>query len=127
MKIEHLALWTTRLESMRDFYLEHFGCSANAKYVNPSSGFSSYFLTFPAGGARLELMCKPGLAAADTGPCTGYTHFAISLGSEVRVRELTEALRKKGVAVKSEPRRTGDGYYESVVNDPDGNLIELTA
>jgi catechol 2,3-dioxygenase-like lactoylglutathione lyase family enzyme len=126
MKIEHLALWTTRIEPMRDFYLEHFGCSASAKYVNPASGFNSYFLTFPASGTRLELMCKPGLATADTEPCTGYTHIAISLGSEERVRELTEALRRKGVVVKSEPRRTGDGYYESVVTDPDGNLIELT-
>jgi predicted lactoylglutathione lyase len=42
------------------------------------------------------------------------------------VRELTETLRRKGVAVKSEPRRTGDGYYESAITDPDGNLIELT-
>jgi lactoylglutathione lyase len=25
------------------------------------------------------------------------------------------------------PRRTGDGYYESVVLDPDGNRLELTA
>ncbi|MDF1511602.1 glyoxalase/bleomycin resistance/extradiol dioxygenase family protein, partial [Robertmurraya sp. DFI.2.37] len=24
------------------------------------------------------------------------------------------------------PRVTGDGYYESVVEDPEGNLIELT-
>src|ERR1035437_5507730 len=105
MKIEHLALWTTRLEPMRDFYLEHFGCSANAKYVNPASGFNSYFLTFPAAGARLEIMCIPGLTAADTAPRAGYAHFALSLGSEERVRELTEALRRKGVPVKSEPRR----------------------
>ena len=126
MKIEHLALWTIRLEPMRDFYLDHFNCSVSAKYVNPASGFNSYFLTFSAGGTRLELMCKPGLATADSAPCTGYTHFAISLGSEKRVRELTETLRRKGVAVKSEPRRTGDGYYESAITDPDGNLIELT-
>jgi lactoylglutathione lyase len=25
------------------------------------------------------------------------------------------------------PRRTGDGYYESVVLDPEGNRIEVTA
>ena len=25
----------------------------------------------------------------------------------------------------SEPRRTGDGYYESVIIDPDGNRIEI--
>lgn len=24
------------------------------------------------------------------------------------------------------PRTTGDGYYEAVVQDPEGNLIELT-
>ena len=126
MKIEHLALWTVRLDAMRDFYLEHFGCSANTKYVNSSSGFNSYFLTFPASGTRLELMSKAGLASAPTASCAGYAHFAISVGSEERVRELTEALRRNGAAVKSEPRRTGDGYYESVVSDPDGNLIELT-
>jgi lactoylglutathione lyase len=28
--------------------------------------------------------------------------------------------------VLDEPRCTGDGYYESVVLDPDGNRIELT-
>jgi catechol 2,3-dioxygenase-like lactoylglutathione lyase family enzyme len=53
MKIEHLALWTIRLEPMRDFYLDHFNCSVSAKYVNPASGFNSYFLTFSAGGTRL--------------------------------------------------------------------------
>jgi lactoylglutathione lyase len=25
------------------------------------------------------------------------------------------------------PRRTGDGYYESVVLDPDGNRVEIAA
>lgn len=127
MKIEHLALWTRDLDRLRDYYLEHFNCSSGPKYTNPTTGFSSYFLTFPDGGARLELMTKPGLALQnpDT-PVYGYAHFALSLGSEEKVRAVTDALRKKGVPVQSAPRHTGDGYYESVITDPDGNWIELT-
>ena len=56
----------------------------------------------------------------------GLTHLAFSLGTEGRVDELTGSLRAAGFAVADGPRRTGDGYYESVVLDPDGNRIELT-
>jgi lactoylglutathione lyase len=38
---------------------------------------------------------------------------------------LTERLRVDGITVVDGPRRTGDGYYESVVIDPDGNRIEI--
>ncbi len=33
---------------------------------------------------------------------------------------------EKGILVAA-PRRTGDGYYEAIIRDPDGNLIELIA
>jgi len=56
----------------------------------------------------------------------GFTHLAISVGSEPRVDELTNRLRSDGYEVLDGPRRTGDGYYESVVLDPDGNRIEIT-
>ena len=56
----------------------------------------------------------------------GLTHFAISVGSKEKVDALTELLRKNGFNVFGEPRTTGDGYYESVISDPEGNLIELT-
>ncbi|MFT3783058.1 MAG: VOC family protein [Nibricoccus sp.] len=124
MKIDHLALWTNQLEALKEFYVQHFGCRAGPKYTNPSTDFSSYFLTFTS-GARLEIMTKPELATAE-GSRTGYAHFALSVGSEEAVRSWTEKLRSNGVKVTSEPRRTGDGYYESVVTDPDGNAIELT-
>jgi lactoylglutathione lyase len=55
----------------------------------------------------------------------GLTHLAISVGSEQVVDELTQRLRNDGVAVIDGPRRTGDGYYESVIIDPDGNRIEI--
>jgi lactoylglutathione lyase len=55
-----------------------------------------------------------------------YAHLAISLGCKQAVVDLTEAMRRDGSPVWSEPRTTGDGYFESVVLDPDGNRIELT-
>jgi hypothetical protein len=40
---------------------------------------------------------------------------------------LTETLRSDGFTVFGEPRTTGDGYFESVVLDVEGNRIELLA
>jgi lactoylglutathione lyase len=128
MHLEHLALWTPRLESLRDFYVLHFGCTAGSLYSSQKRPFRSYFLTFPGGG-RLEIMEQPELAPPPTGAApdrTGLAHFALCVGSEVEVRSVTERLRAAGVRVIGEPRRTGDGYYESVVLDQDGNRIELT-
>jgi lactoylglutathione lyase len=82
-----------------------------------------------ASGARLELMHMPtiplSLASADA-QFTGYIHVAFSVGSKTQVDELTAKLQQDGYPVVSEPRRTGDGYYESCVLDPDGNRIEIT-
>jgi lactoylglutathione lyase len=57
---------------------------------------------------------------------TGLIHFAISTGSKEQVDTLTEQLRADGYEIVGEPRTTGDGYYESVVLDPEGNRIEIT-
>lgn len=126
MTIAHLALWTSDLERLRSFYEDNFGCTAGPRYTNPTTGFSSYFLRF-ASGASLELMSRPELAPAPPSPHLGYAHLALSLGGEDQVRLCTEQFAARGIPVLSPPRRTGDGYFESVVADPDGNLIELTA
>ena len=57
---------------------------------------------------------------------TGLIHFAISVGSKEKVDALTHQLKSDGYEIVGEPRTTGDGYYESVVLDPDGNRIEIT-
>jgi len=126
MNIEHIALWTNNLEGLRQFYETHFGAQVGPKYVNTSKGFASYFLTFAAGGARLELMTKEGLGDAAAVPFAGYAHFALSTGSVTAVNDLTERLRVQGIPVVDGPRWTGDGYYESVILDPDGNRVEIT-
>ena len=129
MKIEHLAIWVTDLETMRAFYEKYFGATANQKYENKTKNFSSYFLTFANGGCRLELMHKPeirALAPSTNAQRLGLIHLAISVGSKQKVDELTEQLRQDGYTITSEPRTTGDGYYESVCLDPEQNLIEIT-
>lgn len=127
MRIEHVAIWTTDLARCKRFYTSYFGATAGPSYLNPSKGFESCFISF-ADGARLEAMTTTSLSLVEVPPGAqrlGLTHLAISVGSERLVDELTQRLRNDGIAVIDGPRRTGDGYYESVIIDPDGNLIEI--
>lgn len=125
MKIEHVALWTTDLEQSRQFYEMYFGATANQKYHNPQKQFQSYFLSFDD-GARLEIMQKVGIEHQAQDIVIGWAHIAVAVGSQANVDTLTERLRTDGHQVVGEPRTTGDGYYESIVLDPDGNHIEIT-
>lgn len=129
MHIEHLAIWCKDLEAMKSFYMKWFNATSNSKYFNPVKNFSSYFLSFET-GPRLELMQMPGIPDSVNDVLkqfTGLIHFAITVGSAEEVNRLTEVMRNAGVQILGEPRFTGDGYYESVVADPEGNRIEITA
>jgi len=127
--IEHVALWTTDMERSIRFYAMYFGADAGREYVNPSKGFRSVFLSFE-GGARIEVMRTSKLSPVVLEPGAqrmGLTHIAISVGSVEQVDEVTRRLKEDGFAILDGPRRTGDGYYESVALDPDGNRVEITA
>ena len=129
MFIEHAAIWTQNLERLKAFYETYFGAIAGEKYLNSSKHFESYFLSFSS-GARLELMKGPSIKRSvdDIGnPTSGYAHIAFSVGSKEKVDVFTVRLDKDGYRVISGPRQTGDGYYESLILDPDGNQIEITA
>jgi len=128
MRIEHVAIWTDDIESMKSFYQAYFGMTCSEKYVNSKKNFTSYFLSFGEDKTRIELMNKPDIsdAVGQRNILKGLAHFAISVGSEGKVNELTERLRADNYVIAGEPRRTGDGCYESVVLDPEGNHIEIT-
>lgn len=125
MKLHHIALWTFRLEELRDFYVHRFGGTSNEKYVNPRKGFASYFIRFE-GGTTLELMSRVDVQSLPiVENRLGLTHLAFALDSAEAVLRKTEELRTAGYTIAGEPRTSGDGYFESVVLDPDGNRIEL--
>ena len=129
MRIDHVALWTADIERSKQFYITYFGAVAGAGYVNSAKGFESCFLSF-ADGARIEAMKTTALSPVVIEPGAqrmGLTHIAISIGSEQLVDELTQKLKNNGFPILDGPRRTSDGYYESVTLDPDGNRIEITA
>ncbi len=130
MKIEHVALWCRDLEAMRAFYSSLFGATASERYHNPNTGFYSYLLSFPEGGARLELMSMPGLLENDT-PADrqrlGIVHFAVQAGSKEKVDLWAEKISENGGRVIRGPRTTGDGYYEVEAFDMEGNRFEVMA
>ena len=127
MKIEHIAIWTKDIEGMKKFYIKFFKMISNQKYINEKKKFNSYFLSFE-NGARIELMNRPDITELhDKSEIKlGLTHFTISVGNKEKVDQLTDQIRENGYDVIGEPRMTGDGYYESVISDPEGNLIEIT-
>jgi lactoylglutathione lyase len=127
MRVEHIAIWTRNLEALKDFYVQYFGAQVGNKYVNPKRGFQSYFLQFES-GARIEIMslAKLHLMSTHENPTVGYAHIAFSVGSKEMVDTFTARLQEAGFKLLSGPRTTGDGYYESVILDPDGNQVEIT-
>ena len=52
--------------------------------------------------------------------------YCFSVGTSEKVIELTEKIVSDGYKLLSPPRRTGDGYFESCIADPDGNRVEIT-
>lgn len=128
MKVGHIAIWSRDIEKLKSFYVDYFGGTSGNKYINSKKQFESYFITFES-GAKLELMQTPAILERYSNTINQYiglVHIAFSVGSKNAVDELTETLRTAKYTITSEPRTTGDGYYESCIMDPDGNLVEIT-
>ncbi|HDX8893061.1 TPA: VOC family protein [Klebsiella oxytoca] len=127
MKIAHIALWTRQLEQQARFWVAFFDGEINEKYCSQTNPGFEYFFVRIGDDIAIELMTKPGLTAltADNNH-TGWVHLAITVGGAENVDRLAKRAAEQDILV-SAPRTTGDGYYEAVIKDPDGNLIEIVA
>ena len=154
MKIEHIAIWVKDIDKVCEFYRKYFGGVVHPIYHNPVKQFTSRFVTFDD-GARLEIMHRPDIdhvwpvTSLQSDMLTlghagvqaprrdtrdrmfhverlGFTHVSFSVGSKEEVDRLTKEMSTDGIQVVGQPRTTGDGYYESVILDPEGNRVEVT-
>jgi lactoylglutathione lyase len=134
MKIEHIAIWVKDIDKVCEFYRKYFGGVVQSLYHNPTKQFTSRFVTFED-GARLEVMHRPDITVGTLNrncmfhveqEYLGYAHLSFSVGSKEEVDSLTQQMSNDGIQVVGQPRTTGDGYYESVVLDPEGNRVEIT-
>jgi lactoylglutathione lyase len=130
MTFDHVAIWTTHLEKLKDFYVKFFNGIANLKYTNKETGFESYFLTFQS-GSRLEIMQKPGIPENlnDTvdKQHQGLIHLSFGVENMEQVLQKSQEMEKEGFRILRGPRKTGDGYFEFETLDPDNNRIEVSA
>lgn len=126
-KISHIALNVQDIQASISFFTRYFDAEEHLPhYFNPKTGLQTCFLSF-SDGSKIELMKWPDPTAKVLGTkVKGYIHIAFSVGSREAVNDLTTRLKEDGVTVISGPRVTGDGYYESLIQDAEGNLIEIT-
>jgi len=126
VRIDHVGVWVRDIDVVAAFYEKYFSAHVGALYENPRKGFTSRFLEF-TGGARLELMTRDDVSTQPAGEQLGLAHVAIVVGGEAVVDSMAARLAADGHEALSGPRRTGDGYYECVVCDPEGNRVEIAA
>ena len=97
MRIEHVAIWTTDLERLREFYECYFGAVAGSRYENPRKQFR---ILFPG----IRRWCTVGVdavhlwwfTAGPAGVAGGFAHLAVALGLRAAVDNLTAKLREDG-------------------------------
>lgn len=128
MTIHHVSLWSTDIDVLKRFYVSHFGAQAGPIFED-ARGFKSYMLSF-AEGAQIEIMQMPGVLdratpAHDETHHVGLHHFAISQPTPASVDRLVGQCEEAGSRIIKAPHATDDGFYEAMITDPDGNLVEI--
>lgn len=104
MTLEHVAIWTSKIEELKNYYVRYFGAIPNEKYVNEQKQFESYFLTFES-GARLEIRTMPNIPDNKNDRIIaqhkGIIHLAFGVNSKHEVDEKAKQLHNDGFKILS--------------------------
>ena len=128
MHLHHVAVWTHDIDRLCAFYVDLFGGVAGTRFEDDRR-FCSYMVRFSSGCA-LEMMQMPGVLDRMTPDDdeihhVGLHHFSFAVTSKEDVRQLTERANALGSKTIKAPHATDDGFFEAMVTDPDGNLVEI--
>jgi hypothetical protein len=111
-RIDRVALWTARLEQLRDFYAGQLCAQASPSHVDPGSGLPALLPDFS--GVGLELIEPPTVAEQPAEPRgSGYAPIALSLGSADAVERLTADLAGPATRRSRRPTAPRRGGYHS--------------
>lgn len=122
MKLHHIAFWTKDIDRSVEFYKKHF--QASVLFRHTAGDFSCVFIELSS-GTKIEIMTRTDLSNADLKERTGYSHFSLEVDSKEEVDRLTDYFIGQNAVMKKVKEQYEDGFYESAVCDPDGNIIEL--
>ncbi len=120
MRLDHIGIEVNDIYKMELFYKKMFGFMETYRYISMNHpGLRTVFLE--KDGLRLELLERP----ENKDLYKNYNRpFHISIEVE-NVDSEFKRLSDLGAESLKKPRDTGDGYRELVLNDPEGNTVEL--
>lgn len=122
MKLHHIAFWTKNIDTLVEFYKTHFNGKVLSQHE--SGDFRCIFIRI-CSSITLEIMTRISLHDFIAGERTGYSHFSIEVSSKDEVNKLTDYFIEQKIPLQKNKEQYDDGFYESAVLDPDGNIIEI--
>lgn len=122
MQLNHIGIEVNDVYKMELFYKKIFGFKSIYNYTSINTyGLKTVFLQKDA--LRLELLQRP----RDDSYKECKKNFVFHISIEVKdVDKEYERLKKFDNLKLKPPRDTGDGYREMEINDPEGNIIEIS-
>lgn len=122
MKLHHVAFWTNNMKEMIGFYQRHFEGEVLSEHQD--GDFRGAFLKI-CSESVLELMSKSNLDTGNERQGVGYSHLSFEVPSKEEVDRKTEYFERQSVRFEKKRVQYEDGFYESAIFDPDGNIIEI--
>ncbi len=122
MRLHHIAFWTKNIELLVEFYKRHFNGEVLSQHE--SGDFKCVFIKI-CSSITIEIMTRTNLHNFDKEERIGYSHFSIEVASKDEVNKLTDCFIEQNISLQKNKEQYDDGFYESAVVDPDGNIIEI--